>query len=37
MERLILFVTTLMLSVFGLQTPKKETDKGSFEFGYSSL
>ena len=33
------FRTTLKLNalVFGLQTPKKETDKGSFEFGYSSL
>ena len=39
MKKLILFVTTLMLSalVFAQQTPEPKTNRGRFEFGYSSL
>lgn len=39
MEKLILFVTALFLSaiVFAQQTPETKTNRGRFEFGYSSL
>jgi hypothetical protein len=39
MEKLILFVTALFLSaiVFAQQTPETKNNRGSFEFGYSSL